>query len=305
MVNFVALDLETANAFRGSICQIGITEVIDGKVQPSQSWLVKPKRNLYDRCNIAIHGITPENTKNSPSFPDVWKSVYPFLKGKIVVAHNTSFDMYALRDAFDDYKMEYPTFDYFCTLRISRYVIKGLYSYSLDKVLNYLGITFEGHHKADNDSKGCAELLVKCLEMENCTLEEMEDIHHFHRGKIGPNTFVPHLAIKISKPKIMSVGFVEHPELVDEGNYFYNKYVCFTGTCIYGTRSQMLQRIKDIGGIPTDSVTRKTEVLVVGQQDYRVVGDSGMSSKQKKALLLLEKGQDIEILSETEFINRF
>ena len=42
-------------------------------------------------------------------------------------------------------------------------------------------------------------------------------------------------------------------------------------------------------------------ILVVGQQDYRVVGDFGMSNKQKKALKLLEKGQDIEILSEIDF----
>ena len=61
---------------------------------------------------------------------------------------------------------------------------------------------------------------------------------------------------------------------------------------------------KWIGGIPTDSVTAKTDILVVGQQDYRVVGDSGMSSKQKKAITLLEKGQDIEILSEIEFLSR-
>ena len=67
----------------------------------------------------------------------------------------------------------------------------------------------------------------------------------------------------------------------------------------------MLQKIKDIGGIPADSVTKKTEVLVVGQQDYRAVGDSGMSSKQKKAFQLLEKGQDIEILSEAEFLSRY
>lgn len=94
MINFVALDLETANAYRGSICQIGITEVIDGKVQPSKSWLVKPKGNIYDAYNIALHGITPEDTKDSPSFPDVWKEVKPFLEGKTVVAHKTSFDIF-------------------------------------------------------------------------------------------------------------------------------------------------------------------------------------------------------------------
>ena len=45
-------------------------------------------------------------------------------------------------------------------------------------------------------------------------------------------------------------------------------------------------------------------ILAVGQQDYRVVGDFGMSNKQKKALKLLEKGQGIEILSEIEFLSR-
>ena len=45
-------------------------------------------------------------------------------------------------------------------------------------------------------------------------------------------------------------------------------------------------------------------ILVVGQQDYRVVGDFGMSNKQKKARKLLEKGQGIEILSEIEFLSR-
>ena len=66
----------------------------------------------------------------------------------------------------------------------------------------------------------------------------------------------------------------------------------------------MPRSLTEVGGIPTDSVTAKTDVLVVGQQDYRVVGDSGMSGKQKKALQLLEKGKDIEILSETEFLSR-
>lgn len=305
MTNFVALDLETANAYRGSICQIGITEVIDGKVQPSKSWLVKPKGNMYDGFNIAIHGITPEDTKDSPSFPEVWKEVYPYLKGNIVVAHNTSFDMYALRDAFDDSNIEYPTFDYFCTLRIARYIVKGCYSYSLDIVLDHLGIAFDGHHKADNDSRGCAELLLKCLEIDGSNLEELEDKYHFHRGKFAPNTFIAHLAIKDKPTKAQVLdGLEEHPESVDEGNYFYGKNVCFTGSCIYGTRKELLQKVKDVGGIPTDSVTKKTDVLVVGQQDYRVVGDSGMSSKQKKALQLLEKGQNIEILSESEFLDR-
>ena len=63
--------------------------------------------------------------------------------------------------------------------------------------------------------------------------------------------------------------------------------------------------VKNVGGIPSNSVTSCTDVLVVGQQDYRIVGSDGMSSKQRKALSLLEKGQEIEILSEKEFFDRF
>ena len=65
-----------------------------------------------------------------------------------------------------------------------------------------------------------------------------------------------------------------------------------------------IQKVKDIGGIPMDNVTNDTDVLVVGQQDYKKVGDDGMSGKQEKAMKLLEKGKEIEILSEAEFLSR-
>ncbi len=308
-ISFVAIDLETATSTRSSICQIGITEVINGELQTPKSWLVQPEGNVYDSMNIFIHGITPEDTKNSPSFPEVWKDVLPYLQGKIVVAHNTSFDMYALRDAFDKYGIDYPTFDYFCTLRIARYIVKGCYSYSLDIVLNYLGIEFEHHHRADSDSMGCAKLLLKCLETDNSTLEDLEGNYHFHRGQFAPNVFIAHLQNKKQysgqhQYKNIIKDLEEHPELIDEGNYFYGKTICFTGKTQYAVRRVLLQMVKNIGGIPTDSVTSETDVLVVGQQDYRIVGADGMSSKQKKALKLLEKGQLIEILSESEFISR-
>lgn len=304
--NFIAIDLETATSERSSICQIGITEVVDGKVGDTKSWLVQPEGNLYDSMNISIHGITPDDTRNSPSFPEVWKEVQPYLQNKIVVAHNTSFDMYALKAAFDKYGMEYPTFDYFCTLRIARCIVKGCYSYSLNVVLDLLDIPFGQHHKADSDSRGCAMLLLKCLEMDGSTLEELESKYNFHRGMFAPSKFKAHL--KNEKPyKYKSVidSLDTNPELIDENNYFFGKSVCFTGTCQYGVRKDLLQKIRDIGGIPMDSVTKNTDVLVVGQQDYRVVGSDGMSSKQKKALKLLEQGHDIEILSETEFYDRF
>lgn len=303
--NFVAIDLETATSDRSSICQIGITQVVDGEPLQPKSWLVQPEGNRYDSMNIWIHGITPEDTKECPSFPEVWKEVLPYLQNKTVVAHNTSFDMYALRDAFNKYGIEYPTFDYFCSLRIARCIVKGCYSYSLDVVANHLGLEFGVHHKADSDSLGCALVLLKCLDIDGSKLSELEEKYNFHRGSFSPNTFVAHLKYgKQYNYSSILKNLEEHPELNDEGNYFYGKVVCFTGTTKFAVRKEMLQMVKNVGGIPMDSVTKDTDVLVVGQQDYRVVGADGMSNKQKKALCLLEKGQTIEILSESEFLER-
>ena len=305
MKSFIALDLETATSSRSSICQIGITIVENGEIRETLSWLVRPEGNYYEPMNIAIHGITPKDTKNSPSFKEIWKEVQPYLQNKTIVAHNTSFDMYALRDAFDENDIEYPTFDYYCSLRIARYILKSCYSYSLDALTDILGIDFGTHHKADNDSLGCAMLLLKCLEIDHSEIEDLEGKYCFHRGKFAPGIFIPHLSQKSNPSGTKMVKLLEdHPELHDEDNYFFGKSVCFTGTCQFGNRTDMLQKIKDIGGIPMNSVTKDTDILVVGQQDYSRVGDEGMSSKQKKALCLLEKGHNIEILSEIEFFNR-
>lgn len=91
----------------------------------------------------------------------------------------------------------------------------------------------------------------------------------------------------------------------DESNYFYGKEICFTGSFRFGIRRNLLQAIANIGGSPVNSVTKTTNVLVVGQQDFRIVGADGMSSKQKKAISLIEKGQDLEIMSESEFLSNF
>ena len=68
------------------------------------------------------------------------------------------------------------------------------------------------------------------------------------------------------------------------------------------TRKEANKSAALVGGIPEKGVTKNTNILVVGEQDWRVVGTDGLSSKMKKAQTLLEKGQDIEIMTENDFI---
>lgn len=303
-VNFVAIDLETATYDRSSICEIGIAIVENGKVTGSKSWLVRPVANVYDDFNIEIHGITPDMTENAPSFKEVWTEVEPYLTGKNVVAHNTGFDMYAIKDALEYSNMTLPVFNYYCSLRIARNAYPGLYTYSLQPLCEEVGIPMNSHHRAEVDAIACAELMLKSI--DKLGFERLEDIAGSLHYQIGCFNGIEHTPMRYKGNYVNILKSITADESqFDEGNYFYDKSVCFTGTMISGLRKDMLQAIANIGGKPVDSVTKTTNVLVVGQQDYRVVGEEGMSSKQKKAMKLVDSGCDIEIMSEAEFVMNF
>ena len=304
-VDFVALDIETATFERSSICEIGLAIVESGKVVDSKSWLIQPEGNRYYDFNTAIHGITPEMTENSPTIDQVWGEVLSFINGKTVVAHNTAFDMYAIADAVTKYELEMPSFQYFCSLRVAKKVFPGLYSYSLPLLCSALDIEFDTHHRAESDAIGCAKIFLKSIDTSKAS--DFSDLAKIIGCRIGSFDGFSHKpqrqkSVKEYKGSILKNIVVDESKF-DSDNYFYGKAVCFTGAFTYAVRRELLQAIADIGGTPMDSVTKATDVLVVGQQDYRVVGENGMSSKQKKAMALIDKGQDLEILSETEFLS--
>jgi len=305
--SFVAFDVETATFERSSICEIGIAVVKNGEVAECKSWLVQPPHNEYDDFNTYLHGIRPNDTKDKPYFPEVWKEVLPYVTSKIVVCHNAAFDMGALRNALDLYDVEYPTFDIMCTIRVSRKAIPGLSSYTLDSVyFNLFEREMENHHRASDDAAACANILLECLKRNDVTSrEDIEEKFAIKIGHISPDSFCNQNTRKFSSSgnSVHSKDIVGDIKKIDPDNYFYGKTVCFTGSFYFSTRKVLQQYIADVGGTPVDGVTKKTDILVVGQQDFRVVGESGMSSKQRRALDLLSKGQEIEILSEKDFLS--
>jgi DNA polymerase-3 subunit epsilon len=210
--------------------------------------------------------------------------------------------MYALRDVLNMYNIEYPEFEYFCSLRISRYIIKDVYNYSLETLLNHLKIDTSVHHRAGADAYGCAIVMLECLNRSGLSIDDLENMFSFKRGKFSEDTFIPQHSTIHSNYNEFIKNIVVNESQISEDNYFYKKTVCFTGTCESGQRKELLQKIANVGGIPTNSVTKKTDVLVVGQQDFRIVGEDGMSTKQEKAFNLRSNGFNIEIISEREFL---
>ena len=82
---FTAIDFETAQGYRWSICQVGLVRVEYGKITNEVNILVQPPNNYYWDRFINIHGITPTSTANAPTFDKVWHKKVLFLGYQIVV----------------------------------------------------------------------------------------------------------------------------------------------------------------------------------------------------------------------------
>lgn len=149
---FTAIDFETAQGYRWSICQIGIVRIEKSKIKETKSILVQPPNNYYWDNFIDIHGITPEMTKNEPTFDMVWSIVEPFIINQNIVAHNGfAFDFQCLSKTLEYYGLQVPDFIGHCTYQIYRDNLASLCeSYKLE--LN--------HHDALSDAKACANLFL-------------------------------------------------------------------------------------------------------------------------------------------------
>jgi DNA polymerase-3 subunit epsilon len=307
-LSFIALDFETATASRASACEVGLTFVNKGNVGSSPSYLIQPEDNRYDAANIAVHGITPDMTEFSPRFADLWPAVAHTLKGETVVAHYAPFDMGVIRSECQRCGIPFPEFRFVCSCALARFVLPGLYSYGLEPLCHHFGISAEGHHRAGADALMTAQLILRLCEVaEVSSIDALLEKYRYQYGLFAPDTYKPFLRTRDYSDKTNLDRFCKEyqgdPSGYDEENPFYNKEVVFTGK-MFQPRQELMKMVMDVGGRTKDSVTKTTDFLVVGQQDFRVVGADGMSGKQEKAMRLIEQGAPLTILSEYDFLTR-
>ncbi|MBQ1876595.1 MAG: 3'-5' exonuclease [Selenomonas sp.] len=159
MMNFAAIDFETATSARNSACSVAVVEVKDGQLFDSYYTLIQPPGNRYNYFNTQIHGITREDTTTAPDFAAIWPELESHLRDRIVVAHNARFDMGVLRACLQDAQLPLPHFAYADTVTISRRAWPDLVNHKLDTVGAFLHIDFQ-HHNALDDARTCAAIPV-------------------------------------------------------------------------------------------------------------------------------------------------
>ena len=204
-MDFVAIDFETATSVPNSICSMGICVVKNNKVVETKEILIRPEPLVFQEYNIRIHGITPDQVFDVPTFDYYWPQLQPYLENQLVIAHNASFDVGALRATLEQFKIAYPTFQYLCTVKLSQKAYPELASHKLNNLASALGICFS-HHRAADDAYACAMVLLRILsDFEIDSLEELESQFEMGIGKLYPGCYMPCTKNKKKRKKAAKV----------------------------------------------------------------------------------------------------
>lgn len=277
-MEFVAIDVETANADISTICQIGIAKFKDNTLTDEWCSLIDPE-DYFDPINIYIHGITDKDVKNAPNLKEVSQNIYGFLDNTLTACH-THFDRISIGKSFSKYDLRPPDAKWLDTAMVARRTWSQVAwsGYGLKNVCKIIGYNFQ-HHDALEDARASGQIFIAAVKKTGLGIE---DWHKRVRQPIDPSNIGP-------------IRLNGNPE-----GALYGENLVFTGTLKIRRRdaAELAQRI---GCNVGTGVTKKTTILVVGDQDVTRLASKDKSSKHKKAERLISEGQEIRILRESDF----
>lgn len=274
---FAAIDVETANADVGSVCQIGIAEFGDDGFANGWKSLVDPE-DFFDSMNVSIHGIDEETVIGAPTFVELASEVSARLQGKIVVCH-TAFDRLALQRACERCAVSEPACTWLDSARVARRIWRQFAQrgYGLSNLASFLKYEFR-HHDALEDAKAAGHIVFSALNESGLAIEALVE-----RAR-SPLT-----------PDGSRIRLDGHPE-----GPLFGERIVFTGA-LEMPRREAAGLAAQLGCDVLPGVTKKTTLLVVGDQDVARLAGHSKSRKHRRAEELITEGVPIRILRESDF----
>ncbi|RZN31249.1 exonuclease domain-containing protein [Bradyrhizobium sp. Leo121] len=288
--DFIALDVETANADSASICSIGLVHFRQNEVFKSLTILIDPQ-DYFDPMNVSIHGIRPEDVAGKPTMEKVLPVISSVLEDTAIV-HHSAFDRAALARAAQKYGARGLPCVWVDTLQVARRSWEHFREdggYGLANLARAFSIDFR-HHDASEDARAAGLLLLQAIKDGGKTLQNWVDEVGF---KSTAETPTPKRINPIRYERIARDGNPDGP--------LWGETIAFTGA-LQITRSEAALAAAEAGCTVADSVTKKTTILVVGDQDLRLTKGQQKSSKHRKCETLIAAGAAIRIVGESDFM---
>jgi DNA polymerase-3 subunit epsilon len=282
-MDFVVVDVETANEDLSSICQVGIASFCNGELADSWVSLVNPK-DYFSAVNVSIHGIDNYQVKDAPTWGEVLPQVSFRLQGEIAVCH-MPFDRVALARACDRNNLAGCECIWLDSARVVRRAWPQFSKsgYGLSNVAAHFGVEYRAHDALE-DAR-CAGLLL---------------LRAIAETGLSPEQWLARVAQPID-PHGQAQNQVYKRDGNPDGELF-GEILVITGSLSIPCR-EAADAAATAGCRVDDGVTKHTTMLVVGNQDLRHLAGHEKSSKHMKAEQLIAKGQQIRILGESDFMS--
>lgn len=184
MLNFTAIDFETANSSSASACSVGLVKVHDGKVVDTAYWLIQPPpgHDAFWEWNTKIHGLRAADVVGADTWAEQLPRLVAFVDGDPLVAHNAGFDLGVIKKASTVTAQVVPDFTYVCSLQVARRTYH-LDSYRLPMAATAAGFDGFDHHNALADAEACAAIIVHAAAVHGS--QTLGGLARFLRVKIG------------------------------------------------------------------------------------------------------------------------
>ena len=154
-ITFVIFDTETTgfSPAKDRLVELGAVKVRNGKCLGEKTWLINPQRYIPSYVQ-AVHNITPDMVKNSPTFAQVYPEFLEFIDGSVLIAHNAPFDVRFISAEAERAGMPAPKNACLDSLALFRTWYPELKSHKVSDLIDLFDISTEGlqAHRATDDS---------------------------------------------------------------------------------------------------------------------------------------------------------
>lgn len=164
--SFAVLDFETTglDSRADRICEIGALRLSDtGAEAASLDLLVNPGLPIRPEAS-RVSGITDEMVRDARPVEEALPELLAFLGDSVIVAHNAPFDLGFLKAAAERAGLPAPSNLVADTRDLAREAFPGLPSYALQNLARSFGLSAGNAHRACDDARTCARLLVLCVQ---------------------------------------------------------------------------------------------------------------------------------------------
>lgn len=165
-LNFCVIDLETTggNFETERIIEVGMVRIENRKITEERNFLINPDKEIPEFVQ-KLTGIKKSDVSHAPKIEEVIDEIRQFIGDSILVAHNTSFDVPFINGVLK--QLGRPTLDnkVICTNIMTKYMIPEIMSSNLNYMSSIFNIPHSHAHRAVEDARATANLLLKYLEI--------------------------------------------------------------------------------------------------------------------------------------------